>query len=395
MTSALRAHWGLDPDVRFLNHGSFGACPRAVLEAQTRLREELEREPVLFMGREVGGRLARVIEVLAPFVGADARDLVLVPNATTGVNAVLRSLAIEAGDEILITDHGYNACNNAARFVAERAGARVVVAQMPFPLSSSEEAVEGVLAAVSERTRIAIIDHVTSPTGLVLPVETLVARLRERGVEAIVDGAHGPGMLELNLETLGAAYYTGNCHKWLCTPKGAALLHVRRGLQESVRPLVISHGANAPLEDQSRFQVEFGWCGTDDPTAMLVIPEAIAFLESLFPGGWPELRAHNNALARQARDLLCAALEIEPPAPDDMLACLASVPFPPGEPGLTYGPLDSDPFQRLLFEEHKIEVPVMSWPAPPARVLRISAQAYNDLEEYRALAEVLSTVPIR
>ena len=177
---SLRSHWDLDPEVAFLNHGSFGACPRVVLEEQTRLRRELEHRPVLFLGREITDRIDAARGALARFVGAAPEDLVFVPNATTGVNAVLRSLTFEPGDELLVTDHGYNACCNAAQFVCERAGARVVVAAVPFPLSSPDEALEAILARVTRRTRLALIDHITSPTGLVLPIERIVAELRER-----------------------------------------------------------------------------------------------------------------------------------------------------------------------------------------------------------------------
>jgi len=242
--------WDLDPGVRFLNHGSFGACPRAVLEAQSRLQAELEREPVQFMARRLPSYLDDARESLASFVGAAASDLVFVPNATTGVNAVLRSLTFEPGDELLVTNHGYNACSNAARFVCERAGAEAKVAEIPFPLQSEQQVLDAILAVVTPKTRLALIDHITSPTGLVLPIARIVRELRERGVETLVDGAHGPGMLELNLDEIGAAYYTGNCHKWLCTPKGSGLLHVRRDLQDSVRPTVISHGANSPRADR-------------------------------------------------------------------------------------------------------------------------------------------------
>ncbi len=389
MPSPLHARWTLDPGVRFLNHGSFGACPREVLDAQAEWRARMEREPVLFLARELQGRLDQVRAELAGFVGAEAQDLAFVPNATTAVNAVLRSLGLSASDELLITDQGYSACSNAARYVAERSGARVAVARIPFPVSSPDAVVESVLAALTPRTRLALVDHVTSPTGLVLPIERLVREIRERGVAVLVDGAHAPGMVPLSIAALGCDFYTGNLHKWVCAPKGAAFLWVRRELQPSIRPVVISHGASAPLDGRSRFQVEFDWVGTDDPTAVLSVPVALRTMGSLFPGGWDELRARNRALALQARRVLCQTLHIEPPSPDTMIGSLAAVPLPDGDAA---APMAApDPLQRALFERHRIEVPLHPWPAPPRRLLRIAAQAYNDLEDYRALADALAT----
>src|SRR3990167_1371429 len=285
----MRELWPLERGVIFLNHGSFGACPAEVLRQQAALRDEMEAEPVRFLSRELDDRLAGARQALAAFVGADADDLAFVANATGGVNAVLRSLRFSPGDELLTTDHAYNACRNALDFAASRAGARVLVAMIPFPLAAPEEVVEAVLAHVTPRTRLALLDHITSPTGLVLPIERLVAALAGRGVEVLVDGAHAPGMVPLDLGVLGAAYYSGNCHKWLCAPKGSAFLWVRRDRQPDIRPLTISHGASATRPGRSRFRLEFDWTGTDDPTAWLTVPRAIEYLGSLLPGGWPEL----------------------------------------------------------------------------------------------------------
>ncbi|MDC0671706.1 aminotransferase class V-fold PLP-dependent enzyme [Nannocystis radixulma] len=384
----LRSRWSLDPEVVFLNHGSFGACPRAVLAVQDELRLRMEREPVRFFLRDLQGPLDAAREAVAAFVGADPLDLVFVRNATEGVNGILRSLEFSAGDELLITDHGYNACNNAARYVALRTGARVVTAALPFPIAGPEAALEAILAAVTPRTRLAIVDHVTSPTGLVLPIAAIVAALRERGVDCLVDGAHAPGMVPLDLNALGAAYYTGNLHKWVCAPKGAAILHVRRDRQGPIHPAVISHGFSGPC-GRSRLHAEFDWTGTADPTPWLCVPAALRELGSLLPGGWPEVQAKNHALVCAGREIVAAALGVAPPAPAAMLGSLASLPLPPGPEGQTVTPLTSDALQDALLLRHNIEVPLPPWPAPPRRLIRISAQLYNEVAHYEALARAL------
>ncbi len=384
------AIWPLDPDVIFLNHGSFGCCPRPVLEFQQQIRARMERQPVQFFVRDLEGLLDSARAVLAEFLGADADDLVFVPNATAGVNAVVRSLRFERGDELLVTDHEYNACRNALDFAAARWGAHVTVIAVPFPLASADDIVTAVLERVTPRTRLALFDHVTSQTGLVMPIRRLAEELAARGVETLVDGAHAPGMVPLRLREMGATYYTGNCHKWLCAPKGAGFLVVRRDRQALIRPTVISHGANTTRTDRSRFQVEFGWTGTCDPSAWLSVPESLRLIGSLLPGGWPEVMERNRALALAGRKVLCDALGIAPPCPDELIGSLASVPIPDSaDDGAPASPLYADPLQDELRLRHRIEVPIIPWPAPPKRLLRISAQLYNSLPHYRLLAGAL------
>lgn len=373
--------WSLDPEITFLNHGSFGACPLPVLDVQQQLRQRLERQPLQFFGRDFEALLDQARDRLAEFVGADSQDLVFVPNATTGVNAVLRSLTFSPTDELLTTNQEYNACRNALNFVAERSGAKIVVADVPYPIESAQQVIDSVLAAVSERTRLVLIDHVTSQTGLILPIAPLIQFFRDRGIDTLVDGAHAPGMVPLNLKELGATYYTGNCHKWLCSPKGAAFLYVQRDRQSEIRPLTISHGANSPRRDRSRFQVEFDWMGTDDPTAYLCVPEAIQFMDSLLPGGWQALMDSNRVKAIAARKILCDILNVPPPCPEAMLGTLATVPLPEG----SYTEL-----QDALLEQFNIEVPIVPFPQAPHRLVRISAQIYNTLEQYEYLARSLA-----
>ncbi|MBI4663649.1 MAG: aminotransferase class V-fold PLP-dependent enzyme [Verrucomicrobia bacterium] len=385
--------WPLDPNVVFLNHGSFGSCPRSVLQFQREIQNRLERQPVQFFVRDLEPMLDQARSDLAQFLGADAEDLVFVPNATAGVNTVLRSLSFERGDELLVTDHEYNACRNALNFVAGRTGARVVMAPVPFPSQGADEIVGSVLQQATDRTRLALLDHVSSQTGLVFPLERLVSELAARGIDALVDGAHAPGMIPVQLRQLRATYYTGNCHKWLCAPKGAGFLFVRRDRQKLIRPLAISHGANSVRTDRSKFLIEFGWTGTWDPSAFLSVPEALRFMGALAPGGWVEIMRRNRELALAARRILCQSLNINWPCPDDLVGALASVPIPEATgPQPPPSPLYSDAVQDRLRAEHQIEVPVIPWPAPPKRLLRVSAQLYNSLPHYERLAQALERI---
>ncbi|WP_256874866.1 aminotransferase class V-fold PLP-dependent enzyme [Nostoc sp. C052] len=381
---SIRGLWSLDSAVTFLNHGSFGACPKQVLEFQQRLRSQIEHEPLRFFGREWEPLLDDARSKLAAFVGADVQDLVFVPNATTGVNSVLRSLTFSPEDEILTTNHEYNACRNALDFIASRTGARVVVAKVPFPIDSPQQVIAAVIERVSPKTRLALLDHVTSQTGLIFPIQELAKELQQRGVDTLIDGAHAPGMVCLDLREIGATYYTGNCHKWLCAPKGAAFLYVRRDKQSEIRPLTISHGTNSPRTDKSRFQLEFDWTGTDDPTAYMSVPEAIAFMGSLLPGGWTELRQQNHQLVLQGRRLLCEALEVQPLCPEEMIGSMAVVPMP-----ATLENCDFMSIHDELFDKFSIQVQVMPWQEKPRLLVRISAQIYNTLEQYEYLAKVL------
>jgi len=292
---------------------------------------------------------------------------------------------------LLVTDHEYNACCNVLDFVAAQSGARVIVAQIPFPLHSPAQVLQSVLDRVTRRTRLALLDHVTSPTGLVLPIAQLVRELSARDIETLVDGAHAPGMVPLNLRALGATYYTGNCHKWICAPKGAAFLHVQPERQRDVRPLVISHGANSNRRDRSRFLLEFGWMGTGDPSACLSVPEAIRVVGGMLPGGWPAVMQRNRALALAARRILCDALAVEPPCPEEMIGSLAAVPLPDmAARDVKRIANGLDRMRGRLLRDFSIEVPVLPWPAPPKRLVRVSAQLYNSVTDYGKLAAALS-----
>lgn len=375
-----RLLWSLEPEITFLNHGSFGACPQTVLQKQQEWRRRLEQEPVRFFALELEALLDDARQVLAAFVGADPEMLAFVPNATTGINTVLRSLRFQPGDELLTTDHEYNASRNALNFAAEQTGATVVVAEVPFPVESAAQMTSAVLERVTERTRLVLLDHVTSQTALVFPLESLIPQLTSRGIEVLVDGAHAPGMIPLNLQTLGATYYTGNCHKWLCAPKGAGFLAVHPERQSQIRPLVISHGANSLRTDRSRFRLEFDWVGTADPSAYLTVPTAIQYLADLMPSGWPALMQRNRSLVLAMRQMLCQEFQLPLPCPDELIGSMAVVPFPGGS---------AETLQTQLFQQYQIEIPVIPWPGAYQRLIRLSAQLYNSPTDYQILAEAL------
>lgn len=401
----LARYWPLDENITFLNHGSFGACPWPVVHAQSEWRARMEREPVVFLDMELESHLDRARAGLGDFLGADPDDLAFVPNATTGVNTVLRSLALRAGDEILTTDHDYNACINAIRAVTERAAGQAVVAKVPFPVQSDDEIVEAILASARRRTRLAVISHVTSPTALIMPIQRIVSELASRGIDTLVDGAH-TGMVPVDLSTLGAAYYTGNAHKWMCAPKGAGFLHVRRDRQPGVHPLLTSHGQNSPRTDRLPFRLEFDWTGTADPTPYLAIPAALDFFANLLPGGLVQAMTVNRQNALVGRRKLLAAFPQPEPAPEHMIGSMASIELPLDlPPAVLDVPADApsastwprDPLHDHLLRAHAIEVPVYAWPHTPAdsprrRLLRISAQLYNHPAQYDRLTSVLSAL---
>ncbi|MDX2343497.1 MAG: aminotransferase class V-fold PLP-dependent enzyme, partial [Acidimicrobiia bacterium] len=377
--------WTLDPTVVHLNHGSFGACPQPVLEVQDKWRAEMESNPILFFMRDLQPALDQAREVLAGFVGADPAGMVFVPNATYGINSVLRSLepSLGPGDEILITDHTYNACRNVAAVTALRSGATLVEVPVPFPLESAAQFTEAVLSRVSEATRVVMIDAVTSPTALLVPVAELIEQL-EPAIPVLVDAAHAPGMIPLELDTLGASFVVGNCHKWMCAPKSSGFLFVREDRRDDLIPATVSHGWNTePPAGVSRFHSLFDWTGTDDPSARLSVPAAISTMASLHEGGWDGVMATNRELALQGRKMICDRLRIELPIPESMIGSMAAIPLPGARGPSPTG--DLDPITERLRDEWQIEVPVFSWRDWPTRLLRLSAQLYNTEADYERL----------
>lgn len=383
------ATWQLDPTVTHLNHGSFGATPTEVLAVQADLRNQMEANPVAFMLRTYQPALEASRAALGQFVNADEAGLVFVPNATYGVNSVLRSIEPVLTDnaEIVITSHTYNACANAVTSIARRNDATVVVADIPFPIADPAQAVQAVLDVVTDNTQLVLLDHVTSATGLVLPINEILAALPQR-VLTLIDGAHAPGMLDVDIEALGADFYTANCHKWICAPKGAAFLWVADQHRGQMTAAAISHGYNDGWPgSSSKFHAQFDWTGTDDPTARLCIPAALETMGAHRPDGWAGIRKSNHDLVLAGRDIVADALGVAAPAPDSMIGSISSLRV---SPLAEAAPSIFDPLTDELHTEWSIEVPVFAWPESPQRLLRVSAQQYNTIADYERLAEALT-----
>ena len=364
----------LDPEVCFLNHGSFGATPEELLVAQDTLRRALEREPIDFLLRLLPDRLCQARAAVGGFIGADPEGLVFVQNATAGVNAVLGSFEFGPGDEILTTNHRYDAVRNTLDRWASARGAQVTEAVVPFPLAGPSDVLDAIGAAWTDRVRLLVVDHISSPTALIFPIAELVAMAKERGVPVLVDAAHAPGQVTLDVAALGADFWVGNLHKWLCAPKGAAVLAIAESWRDRVHPLVTSHGHGSGL------QAEFDWCGTFDPTPWLTAPAAIALHEAQ---GGAAFRAAHHALVREGRQVIASALDVDLPHPDDpaLYGAMATIPLPiPADATL-------DLFTALRNED-RIEVPVIQW--RESAWVRISGFAgYNRPEQYVHLAETL------
>jgi len=390
MPSPYRKFWSLNSEVTFLNHGSFGACPTYILERQHEIQMELEANPMDFLHRTLENRLDYARTRLSEFVGTTRQNLVFVTNATTGVNAVLQSIPFNVGDEILVSDQEYNASRNALNFVATLKNLKVTCVHLPYPFAKEEDILDPILNALTPKTKLLLIDHITSATGVILPIEIIVKELDKRGIDTLIDGAHGPGMVPLNLDKLQVAYYTGNCHKWMSTPKGSALLYVRPDKQAGIHPSVISHGYNSLREDKSKFSIQFGWTGTFPVSAWLAVPDTIDYFAKLVPGGWKGVMQYNHDLLLKGRDLICKKLGIEPPCPDRFQGSMVSIPIPPDpqkRPPLM--PRFEAFLQNEFWEKYRIEVPVFFWPDFEHRFVRLSTQLYNSLDDYEVLAEAL------
>ncbi|MFO0856786.1 MAG: aminotransferase class V-fold PLP-dependent enzyme [Phycisphaerales bacterium] len=395
--SDFAAHWDIDPNTVYLNHGSFGATPRVVLEAQRAWRSRMESELVKWFVEEHSGAIDQSRKALGQFLNCDWDCIAPVPNATIAVATVFANANLSPGDEVLITDHEYPACQNNARWYAGKHGATVTVAKIPFPIRSADEVTNAILAAVTPRTKYALLSHVTSSSGLIFPLEHIVPALEAKGIRTLVDAAHAPGMVPgINLRTLGASYYTANCHKWICSPKSGAFLFVRRDLQSNFRPLALSNNAEQPKQGRSQFLTEFEYIGTQDMSAFYAISDAIRVMNGMVPAGWPEVMRRNHDLCLKGRDILCNALGMTPAAPDAMVGSICTMILPPHpkdlQARLSQRPTKyHDALWDTLLAKWKIQVPIWTVANTGHRTLRISAQLYNSVEQYEYLAKAIKT----
>jgi len=383
-------HWAIDPTLTFLNHGSYGAVPRVALKAHAALRERVERDPVRFYKSDLEGLLDDMRTKMGAFMNCRAADLAPCANATYALCHILYATPFKAGDEVLVTDHEYSSLTNELERVCAKTGAKVVKAEVPFPIASPEQVVEAFMSCVTNRTRLAFISHITSGSSLVFPVAQIVKEFNARGIDIVVDGAHSPGQIPVDIAALKPTYFVGSGHKWLCGPKGTGFVYVRSDKQAAFRPVCLSSRANKVRPERALFLRDFDYQGTDDYSCNLTIPHSIAAVGGMLPGGWPAVLRHNHELVMAGRKVICDILGTTPPAPESMIGSMATLLIPEPAPELVNRPtVYDDALQDELYNNHRIVVPI--WRLNDnRRVVRISAHLYNSLEQYEKLGHALA-----
>jgi isopenicillin-N epimerase len=382
MINPIKASFLLDPSIIFLNHGSFGACPRPVFEAYQAWQRELESQPVLFMGRKLSAYDQAARHKLGAYLHADPNDLAFISNVTYGVNVIARSLEFTPGDEILTTDHEYGACNATWEYACQKTGAIYKSQPIPLPVHSAEAVVEQFWQGVTERTRLIYLSHITSPTALRLPVEAICAKARQAGIMTMIDGAHAPGQLSLDLEALGADFYVGNCHKWMLSPKGAGFLHARPEVHHLIVPLVVSWAYQVALKNNRLHNLDYvRWTGTRDPAAQLSVSAAIEFMET---HDWNKVQQVCHQLLQTAIQDICNLVEMKPlyPMDSDLFYQMGIAPLPPD--------IDLSMLKTRLYDEHRVEVPMVE--RNGQKFIRISVQGYNTKEDLENLVRALEVL---
>ena len=380
--SHIKDQFLLAPDVTFLNHGSFGATPKPVMEAYQNWQIRLENQPVKFLGREINELLSDARNALGSYLNVDADDLVFIPNATHGANIIARSLQLAPGDEVLSTNHEYGACDYAWEFACQKNGSHYIRQPIPLPIQSEEEIGKQFLKGLTQRTKVIYLSHITSPTALRLPVKQICNHARERGILTIVDAAHSPGQIPVDLQDIGADVIFGNCHKWMLSPKGAGFLYVRPEIQSLIEPLIVSWGyhATAEIASGSQFIDYLQWTGTHDPAAYLSVPAAIQFMQE---NDWDKVQQECHGLLRSAIERICELVEMEPlyPLDSDFYAQMGIAPLPNSDLGL---------LKKRLYGEYKVEVPLIQW--EDKQFIRISIQGYNFQEDIDILVSALEVL---
>lgn len=388
----IQHHWVLDPNLTFINHAQYGACTKAVLRAQAQVRERIERDPVRFFKVDLEPLMDGVREKVAAFVHCNPADTLMLRNATHGLCTIFRSYRWNPGDEVLVTDHDYACVPNELERLGRETGVVMVKAPIPFPVTSPQQIVQHVLERVTRRTRLVCISHITSASSLILPAAAIIRELNAAGIDSLLDGAHSPGQIPVDIAALQPTYFVGSGHKWMSGPKGSAFVYVRADRQAQLRPLALSARANKVRPERAQFLRDFDYQGTDDYSPILSVPAAVESMGSLLPGGWPALMRHNHDLAMAARDVFCDELGVEPPAPESMTGGMFTIPLPDPPAHLMNRPTCyDDALQDVLYERYRVVAPVWRLASNNQRVIRVSAQVYNTIEQYAYAAKALKT----
>jgi isopenicillin-N epimerase len=391
--SDLIKKWSLDQNITFLNHGSFGATPTSVIDFQRGIQDKLHADPVKFFARDSEALWWKNKSLLASFLHCKSENMTLVHNTTTGINTIFNNLNLPIDSEVLITNHIYSSCAKQVAFFAKKNQWKVNTAMITLPILDENEVVEALVKSITPNTKVLLIDHITSASGLIFPIEKIIPIFKEKGIIVIVDGAHAPGMLDLHLDELGADFYVGNIHKWCYVPNGSAIMYVAPKFQADFHPMVLSHYYDKPLENGAeRWAAQFFWRGTEDSSAMFCFEEGERFVHTIFPKGWEEMRTHNRNLLLEARKMLMERHPIQAIAPESMLGFMFMFPtrkVVTEAPKVVFN-LYSD-IQHIVFEKFKIEMPVYPFKigAEGRWCMRISAQAYNDMSQYEYVCDMI------
>ncbi len=376
--NTLRKHFLLDPSVTFLNHGSFGATPKPVFREYQRWQRELERQPVEFLGRRFTQLLAESRAELGKYLGTHADNLIYTQNVTISLNIVARSLELGAGDEVLTTDHEYGAIDRTWRFLSSERGFKYINQPITTPLTTTEKFIEEFWQSVTPRTRVICLSHITSPTAIIFPVKEIIQLAREKGILTVIDGAHVAGQIPLHLDSLGADFYGGNLHKWLCAPKGAGFLYARPEVQNLLKPLIVSWGYESESPSGSNFIDYNEWWGTRDPAAFLAVPAAIEFQRE---NDWDSVRESCHQLVGEAQQRICELTGLAPlhSSTDSWFGQMATASLPADTDNLV--------LKNQLYDEYRIEVPLVEWNGK--KLVRISVQGYNSRRDIDKLCQAL------